>query len=66
MDEGRLKAILEDEIDNAIGYLDSETTEARAKALEYYLRQPYGNEVEGRSQIVTAKLPRLSMVRCRN
>ena len=56
MDEGRLKAILEDEIDNALGYLDSETTEARAKALEYYLRQPYGNEVEGRSQIVTGEV----------
>ena len=56
MDEGRLKAILEDEIDNAIGYLDSETTEARAKALEYYLRQPYGNEVEGRSQIITGEV----------
>lgn len=56
MDEGRLKAILDDEIHNALGYLDSETTEARAKALEYYLRQPYGNEVEGRSQIVTGEV----------
>lgn len=56
MDESRLKAILEDEIQNAIGYLDSETTEARAKALEYYLRQPYSNEVEGRSQIVTGEV----------
>jgi len=55
MDEGRLKSILASEIDNAIGYLDSETTEARAKALEYYLRQPYGNEVEGRSQVVTRR-----------
>ena len=53
MDEGKLKSILENEIDNAIGYLDTETTEARTQALEYYLRQPYGNEVEGRSQIVT-------------
>lgn len=56
MDEGRLKSIIEDEIDNAIGYLDSETTEARAKALQYYLRQPYNNEVEGRSQIVTGEV----------
>ena len=56
MDEGRLKAILEDEIDNAIGYLDSETTEARARALQYYLRNPFGNEVEGRSQIVTGEV----------
>jgi len=56
MDEGRLKSILASEIDNAIGYLDSETTEARAKALEYYLRQSYGNEVEGRSQVVTGEV----------
>lgn len=56
MDDGKLKSILENEIDNAIGYLDSETTEARTKALEYYLRQPYGNEVEGRSQIVTGEV----------
>lgn len=56
MDDGKLKSILENEIDNAIGYLDSETTEARTKALEYYLRQPYGNEVDGRSQIVTGEV----------
>jgi hypothetical protein len=56
MDNGQLKAILENEIDNAIGYLDSETTQARTKALEFYLRQPYGNEVEGRSQIVTGEV----------
>lgn len=56
MDEGKLKSILQNEIDNAIGYLDTETTEARTKALEYYLRQPYGNEVEGRSSIVTGEV----------
>ena len=56
MDEGRLKSILAAEIDNAVGYIDSETTQARAKALEYYLRQPYGNEVEGRSQVVTGEV----------
>jgi F0F1-type ATP synthase membrane subunit b/b' len=56
MDDGKLKSILENEIDNAIGYLDTETTEARTKALEYYLRQPYGNEVDGRSQIVTGEV----------
>ena len=56
MDDGKLKSILENEIDNAIGYLDTETTQARTQALEYYLRQPYGNEVEGRSQIVTGEV----------
>ena len=56
MDEGQIKSIIENEIDNAIGYVDTETTDQRAKALEYYLRYPYGNEVEGRSQIVTGEV----------
>jgi hypothetical protein len=56
MDEARLKAILESEIDNAIGYIESETTQSRAKALQFYLRQPFGNEVEGRSQVVTGEV----------
>ena len=56
MDEGRLKGILSSEIDDAIGYLDTETSAERAKAMDYYLRKPYGNEVEGRSQIITAEV----------
>lgn len=56
MDQGQIKGIIENEIDNAIGYVDTETTDQRAKALEYYLRYPYGNEVEGRSQIVTGEV----------
>jgi hypothetical protein len=56
MDEGRLAAIVSAEIDDAIGMLDSETTGQRAEALNYYLRNPYGNEVEGRSQIVTGEV----------
>ena len=56
MDSGRLKGILAAEIDDAIGMLDTETTEQRAEALNYYLRNPYGNEVEGRSQIVTGEV----------
>jgi hypothetical protein len=56
MDEGTVKGIIENEIDNAIGYLNTETTEDRRRALEYYLRSPYGNEQEGRSQIVTGEV----------
>ena len=56
MDEGKVKGIVENEIDNAIGYLNTETTEDRRRALEYYLRQPYGNEREGRSSIVTGEV----------
>ncbi len=56
LDSGTIKGILENEIDNSLGYIDSETVEDRKRALEYYLRQPYGNEVEGRSQIVTGEV----------
>lgn len=56
MNEISLKALLDAEIDGAIGYLQTETTEQRTKALEYYLRYPYGNEIEGRSQIVTGEV----------
>jgi hypothetical protein len=56
MDSGQVKGILENEIENSIGYIDSETTDERTKALQYYLRENYGNEVEGRSQIVTGEV----------
>jgi hypothetical protein len=55
-DENKLKSILESEIDDAIGYLETETTDERQQALEYYNREPYGNEVEGKSQIVTGEV----------
>ena len=51
-----LKSLIESEIDGAIGYLESETTEQRRQALSAYLRDPYGNELEGRSQIVTGEV----------
>jgi len=56
MDEIQLKGMLDNEIDNALGYLDTETTEQRRQAIKAYNRDPYGNEVEGRSQIVTGEV----------
>ena len=55
-DDNKLKSIIESEIDDAIGYLETETTDERQKALEYYLGEPYGNEVEGKSQIITREV----------
>jgi GrpB-like predicted nucleotidyltransferase (UPF0157 family) len=49
-------SIIQAEIDDAIGFIESETVEQRKQALEAYLRQPYGNEVEGKSQIVTGEV----------
>ena len=56
MDKFNIQAILENEIDNALGYLQTETTRDRQKALDYYNRMPYSNEVEGRSTIVTGEV----------
>ena len=56
MQEFDLQAILDNEIDNAIGYISSETVEERREALMAYNRELYGNEVEGRSMIVTGEV----------
>ncbi len=56
MTEFDLQAILDNEIDNAIGYINTETVEERRQALMAYNREPYGNEVEGRSTIVTGEV----------
>ena len=56
MTEIEIKAILDAEIDNALGYIETETTEQRRRSLQFYNREPYGNEVEGRSQIVTGEV----------
>lgn len=56
MSQDKLKSILESEIDNSIGFLETETTQQRTDALSFYLRQPLGNEVEGKSSIVTGEV----------
>ena len=56
MAQTELLSIIQAEIDDSIGYIESETVEQRKQSLEAYLRQPYGNEVEGKSQIVTGEV----------
>ena len=56
MSQNQLKAALQAAIDDSIGFLETETVEQRKLALQAYLRQPYGNEVEGKSQIVTGEV----------
>jgi hypothetical protein len=51
-----LKAAIQSCLDDSIGFVESETVEARKTALQYYLRQPLGNEVEGKSQVVTGEV----------
>ena len=49
--EDELLSRIRSEITDALGY-DDEISKQREKAMEYYYGQPFGNEVEGRSQFV--------------
>jgi len=53
MTKRELSAHLEQEINAALGYKDGKLTEQRSDALDRYYGKKYGNEQEGRSQIVT-------------
>jgi hypothetical protein len=49
--EDELLGRIRNEITDALGY-DDEISKQREMAMEYYYGQPFGNEVEGRSQFV--------------
>ena len=53
MRDDELKSLLEAEQSSAIGYLGGDLSDARKKAMDYYMGQPFGNEVKGRSQVVS-------------
>ena len=53
MDEFKLKALIASEIQTSMGYLGGELTEQRTKSLEYYFGEPFGNEQDGRSQVIS-------------
>ena len=56
VDDRELQNLVQEGIDDAISYVDSEISTERGNALKYYLRQLYGNEVEGRSSVVTGEV----------
>jgi predicted 3-demethylubiquinone-9 3-methyltransferase (glyoxalase superfamily) len=53
MDDTELVALLREEAADASSFYSSEVAQAQADAMERYTAQPYGDEVEGRSQVVT-------------
>ena len=55
-DNVELANLIDSHINDSLGFIETETSQERQIALEYYLREPYGNEVEGRSQIVTGEV----------
>ncbi len=48
-----LRSIVANEERGAIGYLGGALSEERKKSYKYYLGEPFGNEIEGRSQVVS-------------
>lgn len=53
MDEDELQGIVGKEIDDAIDFIDNWISPVRATATQYYRGEPFGDEEEGRSQVVS-------------
>tara|TARA_R100001509_G_scaffold165294_1_gene146250 strand:- start:1735 stop:3729 length:1995 start_codon:yes stop_codon:yes gene_type:complete len=56
MDDERFRGALQHEIQSAVNYYDSEFSQDRTDILSYYLGEPFGNEVENRSQVVATEV----------
>ena len=53
MRNSEVLALLGQLLENSIGYFEGTIGSERRTAFKYYLGKPYGNEIEGRSQVVT-------------
>ena len=51
--ELELKNIISQEINNSMGYMGGNLSSQRKKSLEYYMGEPLGTEIDGRSQVVS-------------
>jgi hypothetical protein len=56
MDDSDLQGIITSDLEDAISYIDSDLSPVRAKGTEYYRGDPFGNEEEGRSQVVAMEV----------
>jgi len=53
MDDSELEALVGGELTDAVSFIDAELSPVRARAIQYYRGEPFGNEEEGRSQVVS-------------
>ncbi len=53
MDESELQSVVQAELVDAVSFIDNDLSPNRARAIEYYRGEPFGNEEEGRSQVVS-------------
>ena len=56
MTEEEIQNLIDENINAAITHVNTEVNRDRELALAYYLRRPYGNEVTGKSSIVTGEV----------
>jgi hypothetical protein len=56
MDDTELQGIISAELQDAVSYIDADVSPTRAKGTEYYRGDPFGNEEEGRSQVVAMEV----------
>nr|BAR32776.1 portal protein [uncultured Mediterranean phage uvMED] len=52
----KLLALVSQEVQNSLGFYSSELATQRKEAIKYYLGEPFGNETEGRSSVVSQDL----------
>jgi len=53
LSDDELQGIVASEIDDAVDFIDNIVSPLRAKATEYYRGDPFGDEEDGRSQVVS-------------
>ena len=56
MDDYQLKSIVSSEITDALNHFDSEYSQDRIRAMDFYMGEPFGNEVGGRSSVVSTEV----------
>ena len=56
MDDTEFKALIQNEVEQAVNFHDTEFAADRITAMSHYLGEPLGNEVEGRSQVVQTEV----------
>lgn len=56
MDDIEFQSVVRNEIEQALGHYDTEYSQDRIDAMDYYLGEPFGNEQPDRSQVVSTEV----------
>ena len=59
--ELELRNIIGQEINNSMGYMGGNLSAQRKKSLEYYMGEPLGTEIDGRSQVVSVQMLQIQL-----